>query len=148
MKIKLITAFAMLLAYGCAATDQIDEPATQTESPVTLAEDKAVETSEGTARHLLFEFQILDGEKVVSQPKIQTVEGHPMNMNLNYNETENTSFDYAWSVEGQTVTLGVAIRGPQGNEDFQELKFELGERVEFETPDGRYVVNLKATEKI
>lgn len=133
MKIKIITACVMLLGCGCAATEQINEPATQTQSP---------------ARHLLFEFQILDGEKVVSQPKIQTVEGHPININLNYNETENTSFDYTWSVEGQTVTLGVAIRGPQGNEDFQELTFELGERVEFETPDGRYVVNLKATEKI
>jgi hypothetical protein len=65
-------------------------------------------------------------------------------MSVNYNGTENTNFDYTWSLEENLVKLGVAIKGPRGEESFQELKFALGEATKFETPDGRYTVSITA----
>lgn len=128
------------LGVSCATTE---DAATEDVAPQDANQQAPVE--QPSAAQVLFEMQVHDGEKVVSNPKIKTVEGHPMSMSVNYNGTENTNFDYTWSLNDNVVKLGVAIQGPQGEESFQELKFALGEPVKFQTPDGRYTVSVTAT---
>ena len=138
MKMYVLILIATL-GLSCATTEDT------TAEDVTHEATQQAAVEQPSAAQVLFEMQVHDGEKVVSNPKIKTVEGHPMSMSVNYNGTENTNFDYTWSLEEDQVKLGVAITGPQGEESFQELKFALGEATKFETPDGRYTVNVTAT---
>lgn len=138
MKMYVLILIATL-GLSCATTED------RTTEDVTQEANQQAAVEQPAAAQVLFEMQVRDGEKVVSNPKIKTVEGHPMSMSVSYNGTENTSFDYTWSLEENLVKLGVAIKGPQGEESFQELKFALGEATKFETPDGRYTVSITAT---
>lgn len=136
---KYVLILIATLGLSCATTED-----TTTED-VTPEATQQAPVQQPAAAQVLFEMQVHDGDKVVSNPKIKTVEGHPMSMSVNYNGTENTNFDYTWSLEENLVKLGVAIKGPQGEESFQELRFALGEATKFETPDGRYTVSITAT---
>ncbi|QED28238.1 hypothetical protein FRD01_13540 [Microvenator marinus] len=135
---KYVLILIATLGLSCATTED-----TTTED-VTPEATQQAPVQQPAAAQVLFEMQVHDGDKVVSNPKIKTVEGHPMSMSVNYNGTENTNFDYTWSLEENLVKLGVAIKGPQGEESFQELRFALGEATKFETPDGRYTVSITA----
>jgi len=131
----------LLLLVGCASVEERDEP-TEVMNPVSVEAETEVES---VKRKLLFELVVRQGDTVVSQPKIQGVEGYPMSISFNVN-LEETNTDMVWTVKEDIVEMTVSVVAPDGSQDNHVFSFALGTATQFEIEHLRYSIDVTASE--